>query len=109
MTAPTATGPNGTPSRRPWRFARTCTTMHGESWKSTSKPTSIRHLDTPVQNPRAGSDQYGGELITQLFGDDPGRDRVRWRDLSAAGCGHSESDHAASEPIRLAVGPPEGP
>src|SRR5882672_4949002 len=75
----------------------------------TSKDASIRHLDTPVQNPRAGSDQYGGELITQLFGDDPGRDRVRWRDLSAAGCGHSESDHAASEPIRLAVGPPEGP
>ena len=39
-TAPTATGRSGTPSRRPSRFGKTCTTALGASSRSTSSRTS---------------------------------------------------------------------
>src|SRR5437667_3572840 len=71
-------------------------------------PTSIRHLDTPFQNPRAGGAQHGVVSIGPGLWGDPGIRRGEWWDLSGCESGHYECGHRANgqraqgvEPVEL--------
>src|SRR6266568_1665137 len=62
-------------------------------WTSTWNTSSIRHLDTPFQNPRAEGVRHGVEPTDPGSWDDPETRRVPWRGLSGGESGPYECDH----------------